>query len=291
MRIARHWVRETAVAVDKQGREHRAAAWGWSAEAPQEAAAGALASAERVAKWLAGGAQLSTPKRSWEYQYSADRPQREEIVHEFHDVDDQVAAYISRNLYGALVLNTRDLMFIDIDLEPPPSGPVAWLSKWLSGTAAQKGDEQAVFDRIRNWSRSHPQYEARVYRTAAGYRVALVGALMRPESEETMEILEQLGSDRLYRRLCQSQQCFRARLTPKPWRIGISRPAVRFPYKDQAQEKRARDWQAKYDLKSKRFAVCELVEAPRGGAIHADLEPLLELHDSLTGVGKNLPLA
>src|SRR3954454_9490569 len=118
MKIARFWRRQTAMAVDSRGQEHHAGAWGWSSTDPEEAAARARGAAKRIAELLAAG---EWPRqRGKGYLYSAERPPREEVLQEFHDAGGETSAFISRNSYGALVLNARDLMFIDVDFEPPP---------------------------------------------------------------------------------------------------------------------------------------------------------------------------
>jgi len=40
------------------------------------------------------------------------------------------------------------------------------------------------------------------------------------------QVFDTLGADPPYRRLCRTQKCFLARLTPKPWRCGVAKPPV-----------------------------------------------------------------
>jgi len=53
-----------------------------------------------------------------------------------------------------------------------------------------------------------------------GWRYLCTSRLFDPAADETRALLESLGADAKYTLLCRAQRCFRARLTPKPWRIG-----------------------------------------------------------------------
>jgi hypothetical protein len=290
MKIARFWRRQTAMAVDSRGQEHHAGAWGWSSTDPEEAAARARAAAKRIAELLAAG---EWPRqRGKGYLYSAERPPREEVLQEFHDAGGETSAFISRNSYGALVLNARDLMFIDVDFEPPPGKMQRLISRLRGGGSSPANGEESVRDRIQKWRDDHPDMAARVYRTYAGFRVAIVNQILPADSERTRQILDELGSDVMYRRLCELQQSFRARLTPKPWRIHQSTPPGRFPFVDEKAERRYRKWQQYYERACLSFATCRLVNSMSSpNDPTAELAPLLELHDSLTRAREDLPLA
>jgi hypothetical protein len=58
------------------------------------------------------------------------------------------------------------------------------------------------------------------------------------------------GSDPLYSRLTAKQECFLARLTPKPLRCGCKRPSSLYPWDTPDQERAYRCWQAKYEAKA-----------------------------------------
>jgi hypothetical protein len=74
--------------------------------------------------------------------------------------------------------------------------------------------------KIENWSRNHPEWGWRIYRTRAGLRLLATQGLVEADSDVADGVFEALGADPLYRKLCKTQKCFRARLTPKPWRCG-----------------------------------------------------------------------
>jgi hypothetical protein len=289
MRVPRHWVCEVVEAKDSRGEVHRGEAWGWSETDVEEAKQRARTSAERVADWLVRGGREPVPSRSAEYLYNLDRPPREEIVQELHDAAGETTALITRNVYGALVLNTRDLMFIDVDF--PPRREPGMLDRLFGKAIPADGEEDAVVSRVQQWCSANADLGVRLYRTAAGLRIALTGQSMQPNSEDSRRILDELGSDPLYRRLCEAQECFRARLTPKPWRMHCDVPPSRFPFADAAKEQAYREWQRDYDETAPRFATCQLVNAYGAKEPHPELSPLLNLHDSLTGIANALPLA
>jgi hypothetical protein len=289
MKVARYWARETVEAIGPTGRRYEGSAWGWSASSFDEAQRRARESARRLAQWLAADGVM--PSESSQYMYSLDRPPREEIVQEFHDVAGEVSALITRNSYGSLVLNCRDLMFVDVDFGPPQ--PAAWRKfKALFGvTAPPPNSEESVHDRLQQWCMAHADLGLRHYRTAAGFRVAITREPMRANGDETRRILEGLGSDPMYRRLCDAQQCFRARLTPKPWRMKLRMPPTRFPFADGAAEQQYRAWQKEYDETATHFATCRLIETYGPQESAPALAPLVHLHDALSGVGRDLALA
>ncbi len=68
------------------------------------------------------------------------------------------------------------------------------------------------------WTRNHSDWGWRIYRTRAGLRLLATHALFDPETAAADGVFDALGADPLYRQLCKTQKCFRARLTPKYWR-------------------------------------------------------------------------
>src|SRR5579859_467695 len=111
MKLARYWTRQTAGARDQHGSLVQAVARGWSNESTAAAAAVGHNIAQRVAEKLASG-----DMRKGHYLYG-DRPLPEPILYEFRNGGPEPRAAITRNVYGALVMNARNLMFIDIDRE------------------------------------------------------------------------------------------------------------------------------------------------------------------------------
>lgn len=291
MKVARHWVREKVTARSPEGDTEQATAWGWSALSLDEARTRARESARRLAQWLLETDRTEQPRSSQEYAYLCDRPPREEIIQEFHDANGQPAAVITRNSYGSLVLNARDLMFIDIDLPQPTAG--ATIGRLIGSLFGKRSAtlQEVALQKIRDWSATHRDFTLRVYRTSAGYRAMIIDRPMNANSEVARRILAELDSDPLYRRLCEAQECFRARLTPKPWRIEVENPPGRFPFLDAKVKKHFRQWVNEYDRQQEQYATCHFVEQIGRDKPHDDLTPLVKLHDELTRCDSGLPLA
>lgn len=193
---------------------------------------------------------------------------------------------ITRNRYGAKILNTDELLFLDIDYVPPRFG------EWFAGLFGRPvPDVKArILRRIEELS-AQPDFEGigfRVYETCRGMRLLLsLNARSLLRSKEMWPLFRKFGADPLYSDLCIRQNCCRARLTPKPFRIGMKTfMKFRFPYKDEEKEA-IRAWLAEYEEKSKPFAVCKLTA--RFGKRFTS--PAVEYHDRVTGAESKLPLA
>ncbi len=121
-----------------------------------------------------------------------------------------------------------------------------------------------------------------VYQTAGGLRVILAHREVDPCSEEAGGILDFIGSDPLYVRLCRNQKSFRARLTPKPWRCGHHAPTERWPFRNARSEKSFKVWENEYLTRIGDYSVVRLLERVGVGRVHAEIEPLLALHDQIS---------
>src|SRR5437879_3133747 len=113
MKLARYWTKESGAATRSDGAAIRVIARGWSNESIEAAGQRARETARKLAAALASG-QI---ERS-HYLYG-ERPLPEPILKEFRN-GAGATALVTRNSYGALVLNTSKLMFIDIDREDGP---------------------------------------------------------------------------------------------------------------------------------------------------------------------------
>ncbi len=140
------------------------------------------------------------------------------------------------------------------------------------------------------FARRHPELGVRVYRTAAGFRVIVTGVAASPGSDRARALLTELGSDALYVELCATHDSYRARLTPKPYRVGARALPVGWPFPDDAARTRHDEWVSKYDGRSSGHAVCRLVSAS-GPEPGPDEHRLVGLHDARCRVGERLPLA
>ena len=114
-----------------------------------------------------------------------------------------------------------------------------------------------------------------------------------PDDPEVAQFFEALGTDRVYVRMCQNQKCFRARVSPKPWRIGIPdhmrpRPGV-WPVAPERMEMRTR-WVEKYEKAAGGFASCRFVAALGSRATSPQTKAVQELHDQLSRAQSELPM-
>ena len=122
-------------------------------------------------------------------------------------------------------------------------------------------------------------------------RLLFVDRLYDPNSDETSRILSELGSDPLYCTLTSKQECFRARLTPKPWRCGSDKPPNAYPWKDAFAQRRYRDWERRYTDRIGTYKVCDLLEVCGNGAANGQVAKIVELHDRLACHTENKRLA
>ena len=326
MIVPEYWA-EAREQVRHKGRIVTVRRYGWSDDSVEAAQAHAQARTREALDAILSGATL--PRRELRTNYGvAGVPIREQIVARHGDV------VITRNSYGALCLNTPDVLFADVDMAERPSGCAisiglfaivvaigfaggffAW--HWLAGVALAiiavwavnrfaLRRRQAAFDRdggaearalafVDAFSATHPDWHLRVYRTPAGLRVLAMHRTFQPQDEDAAMLFSALQADHLYTVMCKVQHCFRARLTPKPWRIGIDqriRPPVAAWSAEQATLPERLAWIAGYEQRSSGFAACRYLRS-LGDTTRVDpkAEHVRALHDAMAGAGSDLPLA
>ena len=99
------------------------------------------------------------------------------------------------------------------------------------------------------------------------------------------------GTDPDFSRLCLAQKSFRARLTPKPWRINLPGPPGTHPRHDAESRVELGAWLTKYEKASAGYATCRYLETIGTSGATGDARWLLELHDRVTRCSESLPLA
>jgi len=168
-----------------------------------------------------------------------------------------------------------------------------WLSRLFGKPEppAASVTSETVLAQAEAWNQSHPDWGWRVYRTKAGLRLLATHALFDPESTSTEQVFDALGADPLYRRLCRTQKCFRARLTPKPWRCGFRNPPCRWPWPDAKAEARYKDWGYLYQKACRDYATCDLTATPGSQQIDPTVQLILKVHDETTLANSKLALA
>jgi hypothetical protein len=168
---------------------------------------------------------------------------------------DKAQAWLTVNRYNALVLNTRNMLIADIDFG----------DRRLNRFAGAEDCDEVVANLAElhlldeehmegsNFAFADQSYI--VYCTHSGCRVICISVCV-PWDEKgwaAERFMRFLGTDPEYIQLCGIQKCYRARLTPKPWRSN-----------------------------GNCCHVCGFEGKHGGGDVHADLEEQLRLHDELT---------
>jgi hypothetical protein len=288
MKIARYWTRAPGEAVDSRGGRIRVTARGWSDDSIDSARMRAQETARRVAQRIA-----AQPGAAPRYPYG-DRPLPEPILSEFRD-GGSLSAAITRNAYGAQVMNADRMMFVDIDRQDAADAPHLGLKSLFSGLFGKPAASPAkVVDTVVEAAGKVAERQglsARVYRTAAGYRVLIANRRFAAKTAETEALLKEFGADPLYVRLCRMQESFRARLTPKPWRLGIRQPPVGFPFETPAEQDRYRDWERTYESKAVGYATCAYRTTFGTTFVLPEFDALIRFHDEKTKATSGLPLA
>lgn len=282
MQIPRYWAR--AIVDDAGNPTGDAGGYhgiGWSLASQEEADRMAVERARSVQQRIATLRRGENADLDPAEMYYGNRPVREPIIDELK-IDDHPVSMITRNVYGALVLNTASAMFVDVDLPPPRIGP-GLIGRLLGKKQPPPDDPSDTLERMRAVVEANPGMGLRVYRTPNGFRGLVTSQPYDPASDEAERMLAAFQSDSLYISLCKVQQCFRARLTPKPWRIGMDTPPRTFPFTDPRKQKVFDQWQAEYDRRISGYAACEPVaEVPWGNPdVHPDVAPVMTMHDEL----------
>ncbi|MEM9030708.1 MAG: hypothetical protein AAGC70_20285 [Pseudomonadota bacterium] len=287
-------------------------AWGWSHVSLAEAEDRAYDRARKIVQTASrqgGGKALYYPTRTI----------REQTLQRIR-WDGEEIAVITRNRYFAQVLNTRSLMFVDIDA-PEMETPDLTMFEWLFNRAQRRKEnaekrqaqETAWLDAQRDYIRmfiAHtPGAGFRVYRTFGGLRLIATDRAYDPLDEATHRVLDAFGADPLYQRLVRNQTCFRARLTPKHWRMlhDLGRqlrhtPELHFRATrdmltnwsdlDAKRLETFDDWVAVYErLHPDHHATCRYIETVGPECASAAHRDLISRHDQLTNAYRDLPLA
>ena len=276
-----------------QGRSGTFTSWRWSNTSLQDAQNTATQNAQRLAALF----EADPDRRLDRYAY-ADRPLREPVLQEIRNDAGELSAVVTRNSYGCHVLNAARALFVDVDFPEALTGGALAGEKLRASIGSLFGRKpqppvdpaQAVIARAEDWAKAHPGWNWRIYRTAAGIRLLATHALFDPKDPICQAVFDATGADPLYRKLCQTQECFRARLTPKPWRCGIPNPPGRWPYPNHAAELAFASWDGSYRAASATKASCKLISGA-SNQIYIDLQAIVKLHDDMTHAASSMPLA
>lgn len=190
----------------------------------------------------------------------------------------------------------------------------AYMQKY---TAEMNSLQPFITDLIQQRIISHPQESFRLYETPAGFRIIATHDTISPSDKLVEEWFEYFHADANYVRLSQVQQCFRARLTAKPWRmteVENNKLAKDIPAKDfwfgsdntdvensieqrQDELKARKQWIVDYDRFAQGYRACHYVESMAGkevannSKVQASIDDFVQWHDRACQVNKALPMA
>lgn len=264
MRIFKYWKKHSERQyVDALGVEVPISCWGGSNESIELAEQEARKKISQVVSKLNG-------KKNLEKDYTAEI--KEEIIHQIDSSN-----IVTRNRYGALVLNSANIAFIDID--QPKSSFFDFFKFFSSTDKKSKMTEQAI-----EVARSFEKYTFRIYATKGGLRVMVVHPQLKANDLQVKELFDAFNCDPLYASLCRKQDCFRARLTPKPRYIKQKQKRFRFP-ETKSDDHQA--WLESYTEKSQKFSTCHFI---REIGARVSEHPAIEYHDKHCRVQNKLPL-
>ncbi len=269
MRIFQFWARiEGSLTVD--GKPQLVHAFGGSNVSVQTAERDAAQRLDAARRRIAG---QPTDDESYEVDI------REEVLARIDERN-----VVTRNRYGAAVLNSAEVLFIDID-EPCRGFLDLFRAK---PTGAQK--TARIVEQVKRLAAQAPELRGlgvRLYETHSGVRAIVTGRHFDPKAASTRKLLGLFHADLLYSYLCRRQGCFRARLTPKPFRMKCRTHKVVFPRPDAKQEAEHCAWVNDYEQARRKFCACRLICAIG----HDVRDAVVDWHDRETGATSGLKLA
>ncbi|MCL2105120.1 MAG: hypothetical protein FWH21_08750 [Kiritimatiellaeota bacterium] len=224
--------------------------------------------AKRIAQSLEE--RINNPRRA--------RESYEVVIKEKIDQDIDPRNIITINRYGARVLNTTEYTILDIDRPP---------SSFLDLFRAKKDPKEKIVARFKACVARHPELGTsfRIYETCAGIRI-IGKTYFDPQTRNFENVMRSLSVDPLYRILSRKQNCYRARLTPKPYRMKAETIRIKTPLDCETEAYDA--WRKKYAETSQGYSVVRLKET-LGSDFGGD--PVIALHDTVTRMRANDPLA
>lgn len=152
---------------------------------------------------------------------------------------------------------------------------------------------RALHERVRRVCGDVPGGRFAVYETPAGMRVLALHATYDPRSPATRALFDALGADPAYVQMCELQACFRARVSGKPWRMGVRRivpnPGIWPVHPDRLAARE--QWISEYEAVAGRHAACRFHEELGTGRVHARCAEVQRVHDELSRARSGLPIA
>jgi len=227
----------------------------------------------------------------------------------FVDVDRPEKSHAVAGCIGALIGLALGILFLGDQFGG------GWLSRLGGGVAGMGGLSWATVSiaklfhrrnpkakdpvawtiaKVEEWCGSRRDWLVAVYETPGGARVLPLHAPFDAADEATYEFMVHLGADPLYVRMCRLQKCFRARLSPEPWRAGVPNhfPAGgTWPVRDPAKLERRAAWIRNYDERAAEYAACRAADTVGRGRSDPVIERIRRLHDERSGADSQREIA
>lgn len=213
--MGRFWAKSESRVVSQEGNAYRLRAWGRS----EISGADAL---DQARQRLEGFKALATIDAlgKLEGYYELRGPLREEEL-ETIKAGGKDAGWIVRNRYGARVLESAAVPMLDIDLPRQPIlGRIVSMFSKKAEAAWRESSERRLLEAAAAAGDRFGRLE--IWRTAQGWRAMALQEMEigSAEQKDLFGHFRGVGLDPLYERLCRTQRSYRARLDPKPWRVG-----------------------------------------------------------------------
>ena len=291
MYFPRYWHLSSSEATNPEsGAQLPLNVWGWddhSEEAAKQLSEKRLA---RVVERFKKGIQPQW--NSW-YEYE-DRPLREERIEEISG-ESGLSAVVTRAKSGPLILNTAGIMFVDIDLpefylQPSARGCLGLLfpGKKTENPGQKSTHYTVTLAKIEKAASLHPDFAARCYETPNGFRLLVTDKVYDPKRGGSKNILQSFGADPLFTRLCEKQSCYRARLTAKPWRLGMKAAPANWPVPDKLIAKHTR-WLQSYAKACVGTGACRFLKTiGTSNQVCDEAQVIIKIHDGLACTGDKL---
>jgi len=181
--------------------------------------------------------------------------------------------------YGAEILCSSTMPIIDIDYTVNCNGY----------SAIKRAKDMCSILIADSLERDDRQINTNLYRTKNGLRLIISGQ-HEWDLDEAVLVMEDFDADPVYIMLCEQQGCYRARLTPKPSRVGIRSRYTFQVHKEHVSDDFligddvAEKLLAEYYTVCKGSRTCLLIQRMGGNRELDEFQRLLDIHDDKTGV-------
>ena len=174
--------------------------------------------------------------------------------------------------YGAKILNTSQYTVLDLD-----DYPIDFMDIFKSVRKLPK--KERIVHKFLQRIKKYPEIgsDFRIYETAKGIRV-IGKTYIDPSVRSFHSFMRKFAVDWIYIAMCKKQNCYRARLTPKPYRMRFKTIKVRSPL--DCEQQPYLDWEKDYHKESGRFSVVKFVESV---GTDFSYDPVIKLHDEMCG--------